>query len=125
MRIVVVGAGYVGLSLATFLSRRHHTVLFDVKEDIIDKVNNGHSHISDVGLASSLSKSVKAGRLYAKFWDEDDIKNASFIILALPTNYDATLESFDTKILDNVLSRISEISKENVLLKIDSTLWVY
>lgn len=118
MRIVVVGAGYVGLSLATFLSRRHQTIIFDVDTNIINSVNNGQSHIEDAGLTTVLSENVKAGNLCAKSWDDDDIKNANYIILALPTNYDAAQERFDTTILDDVLLKISKISKDkNVVIK--------
>lgn len=118
MRIVVVGAGYVGLSLATFLSRRYQTIIFDVNAEIIESVNKGQSHIEDSGLAPVLSRNVKAGNLCAKAWDDDDIRNANFIILALPTNYDAALERFDTTILDDVLLKISKISKDkNIVIK--------
>ena len=105
--ITVIGAGYVGLSVATLLSTRNQVFLVDVIPEKVEKINKRISPIKDeyiekyfnevpLNLIATLDDTVFGESVY----------NAYFIILALPTNYDDTTNYFDTHFLDNCIDII-------------------
>lgn len=119
MRISVVGIGYVGLSNAVLLAQHNEVVALDVVKEKVEMVNNGMSPIVDVELEEYLK--TKTLNLKATLDKEFSYKNAQFVIVATPTNYDPTLNYFDTSTVDKVISDISLINP-NAIIIIKSTI---
>ena len=116
--IVVVGAGYVGISLATLLSRKHNVVLLDIDLKKIEMINKRISPLRDKGIEDSF----KNNRLWltTKYVNKKEYKKASLVFLSLPTDYHEDTGLFDTKILDNTIKDIRSINK-TVKIVIKST----
>lgn len=116
--ILVVGAGYVGSSLAVLLSKEKHVLVIDKDEDKVSKINTGYSPISDKLIDQYMDENelnIKAKKII-----DDDIKSYQIAILALPTNYNSETNHFDTSILEKVISDIFRINK-NIIILIKST----
>ena len=116
--ILVVGAGYVGSSLAVLLSKEKHVLVIDKDEDKVSKINTGYSPISDKLIDQYMDENelnIKAKKII-----DDDIKSYQIAILALPTNYNSETNNFDTSILEKVISDIFRINK-NIIILIKST----
>ena len=96
-QITVVGAGYVGLSVATLLSQYNNVTLVEVVPEKINSINNRISPIKDEYIERYF-KEVSLN-LNATLYNENVYKDADFIVLALPTNYDETTNYFDTHFL--------------------------
>ena len=92
MRIVVFGLGYVGLAMATLLSLDNEVVAIDINEDKISKINNRISPIKDELIEKHLKE--KSLNLTAYLADELSYKDADFVIIATPTNYDCENDCF-------------------------------
>ena len=116
MKIAVAGAGYVGLSLAVLLSQNHDVTLVDVVQEKIDSVNRRISPIEDDMITEyltnhklSLTATTNACEAY---------REAEFVIIATPTNYDAELDHFDTRTIEAVLDTMKECgSSATVVIK--------
>ncbi len=108
MNITVVGIGYVGLSLAVMLSARHKVTALDVDPKRIDALNQRKSPIRDAGIESWLGD--KRLDLRGITNPAEAYKDADFIIVAAPTNYDDATHRFDVSIVDSVLAKINECS---------------
>ena len=107
MRIVVAGMGYVGLSVACLLARDNDVTAVDVVASKVDLVNSGVSPIRDKEIEEALaSGSLK---LTATCDGESAYKGADFVVIATPTNYDSTLNYFDTSSIESVLDLLSRI----------------
>ena len=117
--ITIVGLGYVGLSLATLLSRQNKVIALDVDENKINLVNNKISPIVDDDIQDFLSN--KDLDLYATSNPKKAFKDSQYIILAVPTSYDEDLNSFDTKILESVIYDAIKINP-NATIVIKSTI---
>lgn len=118
MKIVVVGTGYVGLSLATLLSQKHDVTAVDVVEDKVNKINKRISPIADKEI-EYLFKNQKIN-LSATLDFKKAYEKAELIIIATPTNYDEKMNYFDTSSIESVLSEIEKINK-NAIVVIKST----
>jgi len=105
MKITVVGIGYVGLSLAVSLAQEHDVIAFDIDQSRVDAVNKRCSPISDVEIENYLKS--KQLNLTATTDGCVAYKNADYIVIAVPTNYDPKLNYFDTSIVDKVITDIS------------------
>ena len=107
MKITVVGAGYVGISLAVLLARQHHVVLVDILQHKVDQINRRVSPIKDAEISDYLA----SGELDLKATsDTNTAFNLShMVIIATPTNYDATTNYFDTSSVENAV----ELSHSN------------
>lgn len=116
--ITVVGTGYVGLSLATLLSVENNVTAYDVSKEKVDMINSKISPLRDELIEEYLL--TKDLNLYATLDKEKAYKNADFIIICVPTNYDSELNFFDTSIIEAVLSDIKDIN-ENAKVVIKST----
>lgn len=114
--IIVFGAGYVGFSIAVFLSRYYNVCVFEVDEVKIKVINDGMSPIEDADIKKYVHTSVESGRLRAKKFDAEDLSTSDLIILALPTNFDHCTGKFDTNQLDSVLSLIASYDKEKTVI---------
>jgi UDPglucose 6-dehydrogenase len=105
MKIAVIGTGYVGLSNAVLLSQHHQVVALDINKDKVDLINNKKSPIVDDELETYLSS--KPLNLLATLDKSLAYKDASFVIIATPTNYDPSLNFFDTSSVDSVIKDVS------------------
>ena len=116
MNITIIGAGYVGLSVATLLSVSNKVTLIDVVKDKINKINKRISPIKDQYIEEYFKE--KTLDLKASTWNTEAYDNADFIVLALPTNYDDTTNYFDTHFLDETIDKIIAVKPEaNIIIK--------
>ena len=113
--IAVAGTGYVGLSLSVLLSQHNHVTAVDVIQDKVDKLNNFESPIQDEYIEKYLAE-AKAGKrdldLSATTDGAKAYKDADFVIIAAPTNYDAKTNHFDCSIVESVIELILESTKD-------------
>lgn len=108
MNITVVGTGYVGLSNAVLLSQKNQVIAVDIDQDKIDLINAGYSPVADKELEEYLSSNQL--NLSATANTQSAYKNASYIIIATPTNYDVETKNFDTRTVETVIGDIVKIN---------------
>ena len=114
--IAVVGLGYVGLSLATLLAQKNHVVAVDVSEDRVDKINDRKSPIKDEYIEKYFAE--KELDLVATTDSNFAYKEADFIIIAVPTDYDPKDNYLDTSVVQEVIELVLKInSKANIVIK--------
>lgn len=118
-KITVVGAGYVGMSLAVLLGKHNDVVVLDVDSERIKKINNKQSTIADSEIEAFLAK--KKLNLTATNCKKIAYEDASFVIVATPTNYNPDTNSFDTTSVDNVVNDVLKFNS-NALIVIKSTI---
>lgn len=108
MKIAVVGTGYVGISNALLLAQYNEVVALDILQEKVDLLNNGRSPIADTHVEAYL----KAGNLNfrATLDKYDAYENASFIIIATPTDYDPDSNYFNTKLVESVIEDVIKIN---------------
>lgn len=104
MKITVVGAGYVGLANAILLAQNNEVVALEVNPTIVDMLNNKQAHIADKEIEQYLA--TKPLNLRATSDKEDAYKDTDFVIVATPTNYDETTNSFDTSTVEGVIDDV-------------------
>jgi UDPglucose 6-dehydrogenase len=119
MKIAVIGTGYVGLSNAVLLSQHHEVVALDVMKDKVEKINNKISPIVDEELEKYMSSNSL--NLKATLDKAETYRDAIFVIIATPTNYDENLDYFDTSTVDNVIDDVSNYNP-NATIIIKSTI---
>lgn len=123
--IVVVGTGYVGLSLAVLLSQHNHVTAIDIDQDKIDKLRKWQSPIGDEYIEDYLSKHEEKGlKLEFSMDGSEAYRSADYIIIATPTNYDTRMNFFDTGAVDSVVDNIMSSNtgrKEPPVIVIKST----
>ena len=117
--IAVAGLGYVGLSIAGLLSRQHHVTACDIVQEKVDLVNQGHSPIVDKELQELLSKGDID--LTATTDAEEAYRNADFVVIATPTNYDSQRNFFDTGAVEAAIRAVREVN-EDAAIVIKSTI---
>jgi UDPglucose 6-dehydrogenase len=112
--IVVVGLGYVGLSNALMLAKKNHVKGFDTNVIKLNQLKKGVIPINDGFMQSYLNDNV----LNFEVTDSLDhsIKDTDFIIIALPTNFDESIESFDTSLIESTLCEISKLNSEAIIV---------
>ena len=118
MKIAVAGAGYVGLSIATLLAQNNHVELVDVIKEKVDMVNNRISPIQDEYIEKFFKE--KNLNLIATLDGASAYKDADFIVIAAPTNYDPIKNFFDTRYVEQVIELVLSVNK-NVVMVIKST----
>lgn len=118
-KITVAGAGYVGLSIATLLAQHNHVVLVDVVPEKVEKVNKRISPIQDDYIEKYFKE--KDLDLIATLNGKEAYKDADFVVIAAPTNYDDNLNFFDTSCVENVIKLVLEINP-NAIMIIKSTI---
>ncbi|WP_294561090.1 nucleotide sugar dehydrogenase [uncultured Traorella sp.] len=119
MKIAVAGAGYVGLSIATLLSQHHDVMLVDIIEKKVNMINERKSPIQDNEIEDFFSK--KKLNLIATLDAKKAYKDAEFIIIAAPTNYDSKKNFFDTSAVENVIELVLDVNP-NAIMVIKSTI---
>lgn len=115
-KIAVAGTGYVGLSLAVLLSQHNQVTAVDIVKEKIDKLNNGISPIQDDYIEKFLNEAAEGKRslnLTATTDGDSAYKNADFIIVAAPTNYDPQKNFFDCSAVEGVITQIKNATKRN------------
>ncbi len=118
MNITIVGAGYVGLSLAILLSQKNDVILLDINKNKINKINNKISPIKDKEIEKYLKN--KTLKLKATLNRKTALKDANFIVISTPTNYDNEKHFFDTSSVEEIIKCGVSINK-NAPIIIKST----
>ncbi len=136
MNIAVAGTGYVGLSIATLLAQHNHVTAVDVVPERVDLVNNRKSPIQDDYIEAYLSgfhaekdediANIRAGKteglkpsnldLHATLDGESGYKNAEFVVIAAPTNYDTQKNFFDTSHVEEVIDLVLKVNPDAVMV---------
>ena len=114
MKIAVAGAGYVGLSIATLLAQNNEVILVDVIPEKVDKVNARISPIQDDYIEKFFKE--KKLDLIATLDGESAYKNADFVVIAAPTNYDPVKNFFDTKYVEQVIELVLSVNKQATMV---------
>ena len=114
MKIAVAGTGYVGLSIATLLSQHHEVVAVDVIPEKVEKINKKVSPIQDEYIEKYLAE--KPLNLTATLDGKAAYKDADFVVIAAPTNYDAKKNFFDTSHVEEVIELVLEVNPEAVMV---------
>lgn len=112
--IAVAGTGYVGLSIATLLSQHHHVIAVDVVSEKVEKINNHISPIQDEYIEKYLAE--KQLKLTATLDGRSAYKNADFVVIAAPTNYDPVKNYFDTSHVEEVIDLVLEVNPDAVMV---------
>ena len=112
--IAVAGTGYVGMSIATLLAQQNHVTAVDIIPEKIDLINQRRSPVKDECIERYLSE--KKLDLTATTNPSDGYRNADFIIIATPTNYDPVKNYFDTSHVEEVIDIALEIAPEAVII---------
>ena len=114
LRIAVAGTGYVGLSIATLLSQHHHVSAVDVVPEKVEKLNNKISPIQDDYIEKYLAE--KPLNLTATLNGKAAYKDADFVVIAAPTNYDPVKNYFDTSHVEEVIDLVLEVNPDAVMV---------
>ena len=126
MKIAVAGTGYVGLSIATLLAQHHEVTAVDVIPEKVEMINNRKSPIQDdyiekylgdptlipsVG-TPSLDREGRGGSLYATLDGKGAYRDADFVVIAVPTNYDPVKNFFDTHLIEDVIDLVLSVNPD-------------
>jgi UDPglucose 6-dehydrogenase len=114
LNIAVAGTGYVGLSIATLLAQHHRVTAVDVIPEKVEKINNRISPIQDEYIEKYLSE--KELDLTATLDGASAYKNADFVVIAAPTNYDPVKNYFDTSHVEEVIDLVLEVNPDAVMV---------
>ena len=132
MKISVAGTGYVGLSIATLLAQHNDVTAVDIVQDRVDMVNRRCSPIQDEYIERFFAedKALKEGtgapsngfmlkdplQLEATTDWKNGYKDASFVVIAAPTNYDSVKNFFDTSAVEDVIEKVLEVNPQAVMV---------
>ena len=114
MKIAVAGTGYVGLSIATLLAQHHEVKAVDVIPEKVEKINKGISPIQDDYIEDYLAH--KSLNLVATLDGRSAYKDADFVVIAAPTNYDSKKNFFDTSHVEEVIELVLEVNPDAVMV---------
>lgn len=114
MKIAVAGAGYVGLSIATLLSQHHSVKIVDVVPEKVEKVNRRISPIQDEYIEKFFAE--KELDLVATLDGREAYRDAEFVVIAAPTNYDSKKNFFDTGCVEEVIELVLEVNPSAVMI---------
>lgn len=121
IHIAVAGTGYVGLSIATLLSQHHHVTAVDVIPEKVEKINRRISPIQDEYIEKYLAE--KELDLTATLDGASAYKNADFVVIAAPTNYDPVKNYFDTSHVEEVIDLVLEVNPDAVMVIKSTIRW--
>ena len=114
MKIAVAGTGYVGLSIATLLSQNHEVMAVDIVPEKVEKINKRLSPIQDEYIEKYLKE--KELNLTATLDAEAAYKDADFVVIAAPTNYDSKRNFFDTSAVEAVIKLVIEYNPDAIMV---------
>lgn len=112
--IAVAGTGYVGLSIATLLAQHHQVTAVDVIPEKVEKINHRISPIQDEYIEKYLAE--KELNLTATLDGASAYRNADFVVIAAPTNYDPVKNYFDTSHVEEVIDLVLEVNPDAVMV---------
>ena len=119
MKISIAGTGYVGLSMATLLAQHNEVIAVDIVKERVEMINNRISPIQDDYIEEYLAH--KELNLRATLDAEAGYKDAEFVVIAAPTNYDSTKNFFDTSAVEDVIAKVMQYNP-NAIMVIKSTI---
>lgn len=114
VKIAVAGTGYVGLSIATLMSQHHPVMAVDVVKEKVELINNKRSPIQDDYIEQYLSE--KDLNLTATMDAETAYKDADFVVIATPTNYDPVKNYFDTRHVEEVIEIVMKVNPKAIMV---------
>ena len=114
LKIAVAGTGYVGLSIATLLAQHHEVIAVDIVPEKIEKINQRISPIQDSYIESYLAQ--KKLHLTATLNARGAYREADFVVIAVPTNYDSQKNFFDTSAVEAVIELVLEVNPDAVMV---------
>lgn len=114
MNIAVAGTGYVGLSIATLLAQHNHVTAVDIVPEKVEMINNKKSPIQDEYIEKYLAE--KELDLTATLDGETAYKNADFVVIAAPTNYDSKKNYFDTSAVEAVIELVLKVNPDAIMV---------
>ena len=114
MKIAVTGIGYVGLSNAILLSQKNNVVMLDVVPEKVDQINSQKSPLKDAEVADYLAH--RSLSLHAILNPDIAYKDANFVLIATPTNYDPKKNHFDTSQVETVIKQVMHISPDAIMV---------
>ena len=114
MKIAVAGTGYVGLSVATLLAQYHEVIAVDIVAEKIEKINRRISPIQDEYIERYFAE--KSLNLRATLDAHEAYRNAEFVVIATPTNYDPQRNFFDTHHIEDVIDIVLEVNPEATIV---------
>ena len=114
MKIAVAGTGYVGLSIATLLSQHHEVMAVDIIPEKVDLINHKKSPIQDEYIEKYLAE--KSLNLTATLDAEAAYKDADFVVIAAPTNYDSKKNFFDTSAVEAVIKLVMQYNPDAIMV---------
>lgn len=114
MKISVAGTGYVGLSIATLLSQKNEVVAVDILPEKVEKINNKISPIQDDYIEEYLAH--KPLNLRATLDWKEGYKDADFVVIAAPTNYDIVKNFFDCSAIEDVIQKVMEVNPKAIMV---------
>ena len=114
MKIAVAGTGYVGLSIATLLAQHNEVVAVDVVPEKVEKINNSISPIQDEYIEKYLAE--KPLNLTATLDADAAYRDAEFVVVATPTNYDPVTNHFDTRLVEDVINLVIKVNPQAIMV---------
>ena len=114
MNIAVAGTGYVGLSIATLLAQHHHVTTVDILPEKVEKINRRQSPIQDEYIEKYLAE--KELDLTATLDAEAAYRDADFVVIAAPTNYDSKKNYFDTSAVETVIQLVIQANPDAIMV---------
>ena len=114
MKIAVAGTGYVGLSMATLLAQHHKVTAVDVIPEKVEKINRRESPIQDEYIEKFFAE--KELDLVATLDGASAYRDADFVVIAAPTNYDPQKNFFDTHHIEDVIDLVLEVNPEATMI---------
>ena len=114
LNIAVAGTGYVGLSIATLLAQHNHVTAVDVIPEKVEMLNNRKSPIQDDYIEKYLAE--KDLDLTATLDGAAAYKNADFVVIATPTNYDSKMNYFDTSLVEDVIKLVLSVNQDAIIV---------
>lgn len=114
MKIAVAGTGYVGLSIATLLAQHNEVTAVDIVEERVNLINNKKSPIQDDYIEDYLA--TKPLQLKATLDWENGYKDAEFVVIAAPTNYDTHKNFFDTSAVEDVIEKVLKVNPTAIMV---------
>ncbi len=120
MKIAVAGTGYVGLSLATLLSQKNEVIALDIIPEKVEMINNRISPIKDEYIEKYFKE--KELNLKATLDYKEALKDAEYVIISTPTNYDEEKNYFDTSSVEDIIKKVIEVGNKNTTMVVKSTI---
>jgi UDPglucose 6-dehydrogenase len=114
LKIAVAGTGYVGLSIATLISQNHKVTAVDIIPEKVELINNRKSPIQDEYIEQYLAE--KELDLTATLDAKEAYKDADYVVVAAPTNYDSKKNFFDTSAVEAVINQVIEYNPEAIMV---------